>query len=222
MNNKNFDVITLFTDSTALPRELPELVNLNETWPYKLRNHFNNAYCNSVCLGGATAQQLSEQIPYHNLYKPNLVIVQAGLADCAPRALTRFEVELINRIPFLSKKLSQRIRNNAPQIRSRRDIRYTSTKHFEYLVDLFQDNFDGEFFWIEIIPALFNYEKIVPGVTRNIAVYNKILSDKLGNRVISLKGMTRKHIMRDNTHLNVDGHEFVFKRIMDKLQADVS
>ena len=90
--------ILVFSDSLGLPRNTPQAVNWEETWVQLL----SKIYCVEYCaIGGAKVSDLSRQISYYKIFNPDIVIVQSGIVDCAPRALTEFEKQIIERFAIL-------------------------------------------------------------------------------------------------------------------------
>lgn len=77
--------IILFTDSLALPRMVPEVTSYEDTYPYLLRKEFEVF---QYSRGGTRIVDLSDQAPYYQQYKPDCVIIQSGIVDCAPRAFS--------------------------------------------------------------------------------------------------------------------------------------
>src|SRR5688500_17972440 len=87
--------ILIITDSLGLPRAVPEVCSYEQTWPFLLNNAGYQIH--QVSIGGATVSELYRQLEYHYLFLPDLVIVQSGIVDCAPRALGKFESLLLNK-----------------------------------------------------------------------------------------------------------------------------
>ena len=89
LNNK----ILLLSDSIALPRVRPEKVTFEETYPNLLRQ--KGFKIHQVSIGGATSTTLLSQLHYHIHFSPDIVILQVGIVDCAPRFANKYEIFII-------------------------------------------------------------------------------------------------------------------------------
>lgn len=93
--------ILIIGDSICLSRTKPEKVELFDTWP-NILNKKNEFELIQLAIGGGTIGTLSEQAYYYEAYYPDVVIIQSGIVDCVPRALSWLEKEVINSNRFLS------------------------------------------------------------------------------------------------------------------------
>lgn len=205
--------ILIITDSLGLPRPFPEQVNYNETWCYQLSEKFNT---HQLSIGGATILELYSQITYWKLFKPDLVIVQAGIVDCAPRALTKIENQLINKYTFSRRLFNKYSKTLIPMMR-RRGITYTSKGKFEQGVKQFYNDFKDSLYWIGIAPPSIEYEIKLPGISRNIQIYNQIIRDNIGHNYIDVSDLNESKLMSDFIHLNSEGHKFISEKILNSL-----
>src|SRR5947207_1162731 len=106
----NLDKILLLTDSTANPRSFPVsmVVKLEETYPYLLRDEFRGAMFYQLSFGNITTEDLlSQATAYLTHWKPDLIIVHSGLADCRPEAFTHAQKAFISRLPGPFAKLKK-------------------------------------------------------------------------------------------------------------------
>ncbi len=79
--------VMILTDSDGNPRSFPpsEVFELEETWPYLLRRHFQDATFWQLSLGEMTTGALTSQpMGYLTHWKPEVIIVQSGINDCKP------------------------------------------------------------------------------------------------------------------------------------------
>ena len=208
--------LLIITDSLGLPRNTPEFVNYEETWVHKLKDFFNVYY---VCLGGATIKDLYQQIEYSKMFNADFVVIQSGIVDCAPRALTKFENELFNKFwitrTFLDYWLNGK---KLKYLRQKRNVSYTKIKVFEYYINEIKKAFEDKLFWIEILNSGIEYEKKLPGIIENVEKYNSIIKNVIGlNNFIEISKIPQSGIMTDNIHLNTQGHEYLFNKVFNKL-----
>lgn len=208
--------IVLFTDSLALPRKVPEITSIEETYPYLLKKNFDVFQFSK---GGGLIGELFEQTFYYSQYKPDFVILHCGIVDCAPRAFSWGEENFmrITRIGRLLKKvISKTI--TTKRIRNIRRKSWTNIKSFECLCDSFINQFNGvPVYALSILPATSEYERQVPGISSKIAEYNDVLKRVFGNRLIDLSGIPLGGIMSDHHHLTQKGHVYVYKKIIERL-----
>lgn len=208
------DKIVFLTDSLSLPRNAPEIVTYEETYVYLLKQAFPNIEFIQFAYGGATINELKNQADYIIGINPSIVILQTGIVDCAPRTLTKFELDFIHRIPFISSFMLKIIRKNASFIRNIRKITYTKESVFKNnLIDIQRKFNTSKVYAISIIPACAEYEKKVPGVSKKILSYNSILNSVLSGSVIDTSDIDEKGVMSDFFHLNKLGHQIIFNKL---------
>lgn len=203
--------VLVITDSLGLPRPTPEIVNYSDTWVNKLSSCCDLWQYSS---GGATIKDLYSQVEYHKMYKPDIVIIQSGIVDCAPRALSKFENELINKFS-LTKKLGKHFltTKRLNNFRKKRNCYYTSSIDFEKYVHKYKEIFGDGLFWLGIVPARDEYEAKIPGIKKQIDIYNDILKRQLNNNYISISSLNKDDIMSDFIHLSTSGHNAIFEKI---------
>lgn len=219
---KMFSLKTLIlTDSLSLPRVKPEIVEQKNTWPIILKsfNYFDISY---LAIGGGTVDQLFDQgNNYYKAINPSILIIQSGIVDCAPRAYSRLEKDIIISNKYLSKLFFNILPVTA--IRKIRNINYTDKKHFEYYVNAFIDSFnESKIFWIGIIPAQPKYEKKLPGISNIIKAYNEIIENnmiKTKNVFINTKEFPQNGTMSDFHHINEIGHSWIADKLIMMIQS---
>ncbi|MCI5117464.1 MAG: hypothetical protein D3913_05805 [Candidatus Electrothrix sp. LOE1_4_5] len=190
--------LLIITDSLGYPRITPEIVNYDETWCHLLSKQYD-AY--QFSFGGATVLLLLKQAKgYLQLYRPDIVIVQAGIVDCAPRALTKKENYLINKY-WITRKLMRICAGKIIPVLRKRNIAYTSLSQFEKSVLEFKKLFHNKLFWVGILPAGIDYEQKNPGIKNRICVYNQIVRDYIENRFIDMSEIDQKYFFRFNVFL---------------------
>lgn len=210
--------ILVMTDSLALPRAKPEICKYEEIWPVLLRR--NDFYVHQISIGGATIDELFRQVEYHFMSKPDIVIIQSGIVDSAPRALTKFENLIFNKYKLTRMILKKFLVPHLNFLRNKRKITYTDLDKFEKYVLKFKKAFSAtDFYWIAIIPPNIEYEMKVPGISKNVSDFNMILEKHLGKNLIKVVDVS-KGVMSDNIHLNAEGHENIFDSIIKKMDLD--
>ena len=208
--------VLILTDSLSLPRNKPEKVKPKDTWPSLLNN--NQDYDIMImAMGGATIKKLYEQSHYYASFNPDIVIIQSGIVDCAPRALGLLEKEIINS----NKLLSAFFHRFMPVsfLRRFRKKTYTSNLNFSKYLDLLFEIFnDSKIIWIGILPASIEYENKLIGIQNNINIYNGIIESKIAltnNLYINTSNIPHNGIMSDHHHLNIEGHQWIYSRLIE-------
>lgn len=207
--------ILIFTDSLGLPRPNPEVVDYNETWIFLLSQKYN---IHQISVGGGELTILSAQIEYAKMFNPDFVIVQSGIVDCAPRALTKTESRILNKYK-LSRNILKLILTNKTLnfLRKYRKAVYTDKIVFERHVLKFLNSFGLKLYWIGIIPATKEYEEMIPGISKKINEYNLLLKKHLKSNFIDMTDIEANCLMSDFIHLSKKGHEYIDKKISNVL-----
>lgn len=206
--------VLVMTDSLALPRAIPEICNYEAIWPVLFRR--SDFFVHQISIGGATIDELYRQVEYHYMAKPDIVIIQSGIVDSAPRALTKFENLFFNKYRltrmFLKKILIPRLNF----LRNKRKITYTDLDKFEQYVLKFKKAFYAtDFYWIAIVPPNREHEIKVPGISKNVSDFNFIIEKHIGDNLIKVEHLV-SGVMTDNIHLNAEGHKHIFDSMIRK------
>lgn len=214
MMDKEKPVCLIMTDSVALPRRFPGgMVKWKETYPFKLKEFLCDFEVISLSIGGASITDLRKQVNYYKILKPEIVILQCGIVDAAPRAFGRIEMDLIKKL-----KMFRITKPAVSFLRTYRAHHYTNPNLFEKKLRELKEELNAkDFFSLEIIPANKEYEKILFGITKNINIYNGIL--KRNSKIVPLHDIPRDGILYDHHHLNAIGQDFVFKRLKEILRS---
>lgn len=215
----------ILTDSIANPRTFPveSAVNLESTYPYLIRDFYPDAIFWQLSYGNMTTQDLIDQaIGYLNDWKPDFIIIHAGIVDCRPEAFTEFQKNLINYFtgPFF-KYLKKHIYN--PNFINKRMICRVSKKSFRMTLKKFKLIFsESKILFIEICAGL-GYESARPGVTKRIIEYNEIVKEIYVDDVVSVNKllMERNGFSADNLHLNKQGHHVLALALQDKINYHI-
>lgn len=206
--------ILLLTDSLALPRDNPEEVRHEETWPELLKNEGHLVH--QVSIGGATSSDLKKQVSYHRHFLPDIVILQVGIVDCSPRFASKFEIEVLKKIPVIGNKIIKII--NKPSVRSLRKKTYVSKHNFGNELAQIKKKLNTHFIAIGIMPATEQYEKVLPGITDNILEYNSKMKHIFEEEYLDVTNLPLDALMLDFHHLNKKGHLLLNNLIAQKIK----
>ena len=142
--------IIILTDSLSLPRKYKTgEVLWEEIYANLLRRDFPDIEFVHLGMGGVTITDLLSQMNYYKNLKPDLIILQSGIVDCAPRAFGRIELELIKRL-----HVYRIVKYSFKFLRKYRGVTYTKIKIFREALKKFKELFqDTEFWAIGIVPG---------------------------------------------------------------------
>lgn len=207
--------ILILTDSLGLPRFKPERVTYDEIWPVLIRD--NKFQIETFSVGGWSSFDFLTYIKYYSAFKPDILIIQVGIVDCAPRFVTKKEKFFIENLPLVGKRLLGYA--NKKWIRKIRNITYVNPQEFKNNIDLIIRAFPSlqNTFLIEIVGSK-EYEHILPGVNFNISKYNEILKSIPNSSFIQYK--KNNILMSDHHHINAHGHILLSKKIKEKLNIE--
>ena len=160
-------------------------------------------------------------------FLPDMIILQVGIVDCAPRALTKTQMAVISRMGFAGKVLHKFITKHYAAITSRRNITYTSQERFHQNLRYLRDEFANiPVFAIAIGRPNEGYVRKSPKIAQRTTQYNEIIKSTFGTTFIdpyeNLSINTLNNIyMTDFHHLNQLGHEIVASKVVEKLRIDI-
>jgi hypothetical protein len=210
--------ILVLGDSLSLPREKPEPCAYDDTWPRLLAQEY---VVHQVSIAGGTIRDFYRQLPYYLSFKPDYVIMQIGIVDCAPRALSQFELMFLEKFSLSRRYILPVIKKYSVKLRSIRKISYTKPDAFVAILTKIKRLLPTTtFVSIGILPTSEEYEQIVPGVTESRAFFNTILRREFGLTFISVDDLDRKGIMSDHIHLNRIGQAEVYRKLKAFLNSD--
>jgi hypothetical protein len=219
--------VMILTDSNGNPRSFPESerFELEETYPYRLREYFKEAQFWQLSFGNMTTSPLvSQPMSYLTHWKPDIIIVQTGFNDCKPQAFSDFQKEMINK---LSGPLFSRLKKYVehPQwIKKRQKYRITPTQ-FRTVIKKFKAIFpSSRIFWVGICTGP-NYEITCPGINNRVEEFNKIIEQIYGVNYIPVnKEMINADGINavDHLHWNRRGHEVVFQILRQRIENYLS
>ena len=213
------ETILIVTDSLGFPRPEPELLRYEDTYIARLRREFPEYDIVHYGQGGATIGRLFGNMSYfRGTLSPRYCFIQSGIVDCAPRAMTEVELQIVKRIPILGAAIGKLIQKNAKAIRRARKLQYTPLAQYAAFVDRFDALFPAVW-WIGIAPAGADYESYLLGIDKQIKIYNEVLEKR---NYIKCGDFDESDIMSDHHHLNSNGHRKIFERISSIIRQNDS
>ena len=227
---KKRERILIITDSVSMPRME---VKYEETWIYLLKKKFKGFDIIDRPARGATSMRLINEggggIDLLELYLPGIIILQFGLAECAPRLFKKdgFEKRFINK--FLSNRLRRYYITRVKKTRGRNpQFTDVSLEQFKYNVYNFSERCKAHDVKLAIIKILRPTEiflKKSPFIKLNIDSYNSIYeqaSVDFDNVTIidpiDIK-LDVNSLCLDELHINSQGHKLYFKAVEKYLDS---
>ncbi len=205
--------ILILTDSLSLPRVVgKEEVLYEQTYPYLLKHSRPEDEIVSVGIGGGTIEDIMRLVDYYKVFRPDLVFIQVGIVDAAPRAFTRLEMQILRKI-----RLVGLLMKNKNLIKKIRNKRYTSIKKFRRGIKSIENkilelNPKSRINFIGILPASTEYESSLRGITESIELYNKALQET-GSYIDTSDFDTQVDVLDDHHHLSSSGHSKIADRL---------
>jgi hypothetical protein len=210
--------ILLITDSLGFPRAEPELVTYEESYVALLKGMFDCCDFIHHGRGGATILDLYKHSEYyHRTLNPHLVFMQSGVVDCAPRALTVIEQQVVTRLPLLGKPLTALVKRHSSTLRRIRKMTYTTLPDYRRHVEAFERLF-AKVYWVEILPASRRYDEKLRGIAANIERYNAVLRER---RHVPTGHFGDEDTLSDMYHLSTTGNRKMAQAIAERLALEL-
>jgi hypothetical protein len=215
--------VLILSDSLAAPRTVGNqvLVEFEKTWPTLLKTKHPDLELAQVSMGHATIDFVLAQCKYWVPFNPDIVIVQAGLNDCLPRALHKFEMEFIDKIDgtFVGRKLGSFVHKKRFWLRKIRGINYTNERKFERNLQEFKKYFSN-LVWVNLVFSEGKKLNQFPDkneVKKNVSKYNSIIKSVFQDSIIDLSCVPEEFVLDDAFHLNHNGHYYAYERILKEV-----
>lgn len=212
-------------DSLGMPREN---VRFKYTWYFKLSNSFspNEYYFINNFKRANTTNSLVSRDSLEN-YSPNIIILQLGIVDCAPRLYqsNSLIIKIVNRAPLYIKKYFWKV---SKKIKKRSILNAdVDLKKFENNITNFLDR--CKILGVErcIIIKIQKPGKIMidknPEIIRAVNLYNTIYDnmEKIYNfvKVIDpLKDGNDDFYINDGYHVNTQGFKKVYESLITEFK----
>lgn len=214
--------LMIIADSVAMPR--PELRSAyEETWPSLLKQAMPDWNIIENCRGGRTSAELLNLLNTSVLYyKPDILLIQLGIVDCAYRALLPQELELLEKfplLPHLTRPLVKYFHHGITKLRRRNLI--SADDFYGHIVRFLQrlGNAQTIVYFIGILPPGKYMVNKNFGVRQNIMNYNKILRHlNYSNCFIDTSALDGDCLLPDGHHLSVEGHKKMASLILERLE----
>jgi len=215
--------ILVLTDSTANPRSFPSSmrVELEETYPYLLRDAFKHSTFYQLSFGNITTEDLvSQAMAYLTHWEPDLIIVQAGLSDCRPEGFTQVEKRVIHALPgsFFGRL---KVHVNDPKVIKRRQLYRVPPANFRKTLKKFKMVFaPSKIFWLEICAAP-EYEEERPGTAQRMAEDNRLIAEVYGDGYIALQDRLLEigGFNGDRIHWLANAHQAAADTLINRISA---
>ncbi|MBV8467924.1 MAG: SGNH/GDSL hydrolase family protein [Burkholderiales bacterium] len=213
--------VLVIADSLALPRGD---IDYSQTWPAMLAARVPQIAWINRAQRLSTTERLNDEgnsgADCLDFYQPQLVILQLGICDCAPRVLSRRTAAFIHRLPL---GLGRRIPIQLERLRGRKAGNcFVSLAAYEanlraYVARAARSG--TSVVAISIMPATRLLRQKNPGVVPQIASYNAVL-DSLASEFANFEvvhplqaGASVDDFFVDGYHLNERGARLVADRL---------
>ncbi|MEO7487472.1 MAG: SGNH/GDSL hydrolase family protein [Ferruginibacter sp.] len=205
--------VLLLTDSVSLPRKYEGgTVLWEDIYCSRLKKKFPDVEFVLLAMGGSTITEIELALNYYTQVNPDMIILQSGIVDCAPRALGQLEQQIIMKL-----HLFRLVHPLTKFMRKYRNISYTNPKIFEKTLLKIKNTFpEKPFISIGILPGCEAYNIKVPGVSEKIIEYNNILAKQ--TIFIDNTDFPREGIISDFHHMNEIGHHVIFKKLLPLIE----
>lgn len=244
--NNNFYYIWLYGDSLSLPRK--NIVEIRQRYLFLLKEFIQDTFQKKVevvdrAIGGATIIDLKRAYDtdmfYHSETQKDVLIIQAGICDCAPRPIPPYLRDKIDKLKgfikkmliFLIKKSRKRIQSNNIYWRTVEESLFENT-YFE-LIKSAKDSFK-DIYIINIAPTDNLTDEKSPGFKNSILLYNEIIKkiiEKMNAKNIHLidvyeyiasKEDIYSYILKeDGHHITPKTHSAYFQLIKDNIKNKI-
>lgn len=234
-------IVQYYSDSLGLSR--PKVVSLNERYIYLFQKWLKIETRTELFLidrahGGSTLIDLYEQFLHDEGYidyKKDLLIIHAGVCDCAPRPVPPKIRKLISVAPsFFRKKIISFLHNNRKTLLKNGIVFYNSdVKKFEKTLNEWLQNALNKFKLIlvlNIAPTNESIESHSPGFKKSITVFNnsifEVVKKMQNDKVVMIDIYTLfsdSNLNIDDLILKEDGHHLTAlgnEMIFDKLRIE--
>ena len=201
-------------------------VPLDKTYPYLFKAHFTNLQTE---INTASFRKMTEIPALCNENKNfDLLIVQAGIVDCFPRALSQ---KLTQSQSFFAKSLRKIIRlKRSIFLRLFRNKPWTSPSEFKNsIISIIESAAGRPILFLNIAPVNEKQEKENPGAKESIVRYNQLLTFATeGQSTVHIIDVhkvlepisNRKQMLHStDSHINSNGNMLYFELLRDKMRA---
>jgi lysophospholipase L1-like esterase len=214
----------IITDSVAMPRfEVP----YEHTWIGLMKQRFSGDDIIDRPARGSTSLRLVTEggggVDLLENYRPDLVILQLGITECAPRLFKKTGVEyfIMNRI--MSPRARQRYIDRVKQRRTRDpNLTETPPHQFRHNLNAYLCRAGVCGAGVIVLPIFRPTPNLVtrsPFIGENIATYNRIMKEVVAAHahaaVVEVfdKSFPMEKVSVDGIHINREGSRMVFEKV---------
>jgi lysophospholipase L1-like esterase len=223
--------IVALADSLSLPRDTDgELLRWEETWPRRLERRLRERGVEAEVINAGRRARTADTLDgadfdEHVVYtKPDVVVLQVGVVDGAPRIFSRREQRVLRWLPAgLRDRIVRRRSARRAELTRKAPLArvYTPPEAFEAHLLRLGGRLRERGVQLVVVPILADLDRMEarsPGYTANIARYNTILAraaEKLGATFVSGEGVFG--FCADGYHLDAAGSDQLAQRVADVL-----
>ena len=216
--------IIIIADSVSMPRPG---VPYEDTWIYRIKKEFPHYdFIDRSARGSNSARLVTEGGGGADLlesYRPHMVILQFGMADCAPRLFDKksMEYRLVSRVlpgglrtRYIDHVKKHRVRNPGITDISPEGFRNNVTAYLERARSI-----SAKVIIIPILPPSEEYMRKSPHVRENVDHYNEIFREAARKfphvRIVEpfLNEADMSGIWVDELHIGAKGAEIIFSAL---------
>jgi len=232
--------VRLYADSLGLPRI--GKVTVNERYIELLLRYWEEHHAEGVsCLDRArcnyTIVDLYSWFSEDNKYfgkEGDVMILQEGVVDCAPRPLPRKIRTVISKSPRLLRRIIVKFIHKNRATLQNYGFKFTLTKPDDFYLHYFNwlneiKEVFNRIYIINIAPTNENIEKHSPGFTENVSKYNKLIAKAIANvnsdkiKLIDIHSLilNSEHSLddlilpEDGHHITALGHSLYANKIIE-------
>jgi len=233
--------IFLIGDSLAVPRSDPSGdIRYRNCYPFLIQQYLENQLqsvhvpviydrSQSCCTLPDVVFSWNEEI---SLQEPDILIIQVGVVDCAPRVFTPYQRKVVaNLRPRIMREsvLSLVRKYRKHLVRLRGNLTYTSYEQFRQAAIGLSSEADrvgllGCYFVNIITPSL-EMERRSPGFCSNVAKYNEVLEEVADGKIVQIVDMDgivqrmghERLLLSDGIHINKEGHRILAGEISGRI-----
>jgi len=219
-NNK----VLIITDSVSMPRPG---INYEDTWIYLLKKKYPDLDFIDRPARGAISRRLVTEggggADLLETYMPGVVIIQLGLAECAPRLFKKsgYEFFFMNRV--LSPSLRSRYINFVKKRRPRKqELAEATPEEFRNNLNQYMQRcikYNTNVLYIKILRATDLYLSKSPEIQKSIDIYNDII-DEIASEYDNMETISPvkdnidvNSICLDELHITKEGNRIYYKAV---------
>ncbi len=224
-------------DSLGLPRLKPTIISYKDIWPFLLESKLRNKNINCVVLNHSERSRTLPKFLKNfqdivSIWEPDILIIQIGIVDCAPRLFSEREHKFLNS-GFIHWRIARAIINFASKhrrqiIKLRSWVRYTPLKKFKMSLQNLGKILSNVNFKTIILPIMPSFPSHIyrsPGYNESVEKYNeewKLFCEKYFHIFINLEDVINGFkledlLLEDGHHLSKLGHQRIAFALENKI-----